>query len=55
MKYSSPELSYLGSLASLTLGNNGSCLDGNGEVDQKGGGFQDGGGDNHEGHCGPSD
>lgn len=56
MKYSTPELRFLGSLAGLTLGMNGSCLDGNSRNNvQNGGGFEDGGGDNKDGNCGPSD
>jgi hypothetical protein len=56
MKYSTPELRFLGSLAGLTLGNNGSCLDGASRNNiQLGGGFEDGGGDNKDGNCGPSD
>lgn len=53
MDYSKPELRSLGSLAALTLGNNGSCPDGNGENDQVGGGFQGPGGPSNVG-CGPS-
>lgn len=37
MNYSTPQLKSLGSLASLTLGNNGSCPDGNGNNNQLGG------------------
>lgn len=37
MKYSTPELRSLGSLAALTLGQNGSCPDGNGNNTQLGG------------------
>ena len=44
MRYMTPELRELGSFASLTLGNNGSCPDGNGENDQVGGGVVGGAG-----------
>jgi len=55
MEYNTPELRHLGSLASLTLGMGGSCLDGNSRNNtQLGGGFEDGGGDNKPGDCGPS-
>jgi hypothetical protein len=40
MKYEKPRLRSLGSLTELTLGNGGSCLDGNGENDQFGGGLE---------------
>ncbi len=56
MKYTTPALTNLGSLASLTLGMGGSCLDGGARNNnQLGGGFEDGGGDNKAGNCGPSD
>jgi hypothetical protein len=35
--YREPSLRFLGTLADLTLGNNGSCPDGNGDNDQVGG------------------
>ena len=36
MQYTKPELTELGSLADLTLGNGGSSFDGTGLVDQRG-------------------
>jgi hypothetical protein len=39
--YEKPRLRSLGSLRTLTQGNGGSCLDGNGENDQRGGGLQE--------------
>ena len=38
MTYATPMLRELGSFSSLTLGNNGSCPDGNAPADQRGGG-----------------
>jgi len=38
MNYATPMLRELGSFSSLTLGNNGSCPDGNAPADQRGGG-----------------
>ena len=46
MQYNAPELRNLGSLISLTLGANGSSLDGNCQIDQLGGG-NDGTGPNN--------
>ena len=37
MKYTKPTLTKLGPVTSLTLGNNGSCIDGNQTATQKGG------------------
>jgi hypothetical protein len=49
MKYSKPELRALGSLAALTLGQNGSCPDGGGHNNTQLGGMSDCGvsGGNH--------
>jgi hypothetical protein len=41
MGYSTPELKVLGSLAALTLGQNGSCPDGGGHNDTQLGGMSD--------------
>jgi hypothetical protein len=38
MTYTTPVLKKLGPVTSLTLGNNGSCLDGNETATQRGGG-----------------
>ena len=41
MNYSTPQLKSLGSLASLTLGQNGSCPDGGGQNNTQLGGMSD--------------
>ena len=43
-EYITPEVRMLGTFAGLTMGNNGSCPDGNGENDQVGGGVVGGAG-----------
>ena len=52
MKYYTPELRRLGSFATLTMGQGGSCPDGNGNVTQVGGGSV--GGDPQKDGCGES-
>lgn len=55
MEYTTAKLTNLGSFAALTLGMGGSCLDGGSRNNtQKGGGFQDAGGNNNPGSCGQS-
>lgn len=54
MKYSTPELRPLGSFASLTMGQNGSCPDGNGRNNTQLGGGDAGTGTGGKNGCGQS-
>ena len=54
MQYSTPQLTNLGSLAELTLGQNGSCLDGNSHNNLQRGGGDVGQGTTGKNGCGQS-